>query len=306
MPAWAIWVRVQQHGWTEFRYVRMLAVAGIALCFGWATWKTVRESTYSAAGLPAVFALLALLGAVGPWGALSVTERSQIAHLREEIRDVEGAPSDSITRASERRPSRFRRSDPHRRARYLFTHFGGEAFRPLIESSQSVPTSMAEAREAVGLASAPDREHGLPTRFRHEGPISVPGKGRLYHVEVHSGSSEGRYQLRVEGGSLILVSPGTEQRSEKRDTISLREHLSALRDEWAPASSEARPPRTLDVAPSQITFGVPASDPRQEGSSESGSRKLVLQHLSVEPTTDTSAWAVDQASGYLFAPAPSE
>lgn len=42
MPAWALWVRIQNHGWTEVRYLRVVAVLGVLLCFGWAAWRRLR------------------------------------------------------------------------------------------------------------------------------------------------------------------------------------------------------------------------------------------------------------------------
>ena len=274
MPIWAIWVRVQQHGWTEFRYLRILAVLGVTLCFGWIAWRVLRRRTYSALPLPAVFAVLLLIASVGPWGALSVSERSQIAHLQDELRA--SASEDS---SSEHRESQY---DAQRRTSYLYGHFGPQSLRPLLDSGQALPTSVAEAQEALGVPSAPRLER--PVHLTYNGPISVPSAGTIHRVGIRP-ESDTAYTLSVNGLSLILTSEG-----ERRDTLSLEERLPDLQAEGD--RSQGAVPESL------MTFRIEASE--QAG-------QLVLRRLFVERSPESDAeWAIRDAEGILFIPETTE
>jgi hypothetical protein len=271
MPIWAIWVRVQQHGWTEFRYLRLLAVLGVTLCFSWVAWRVLRRRTYSALPLPAVFAVLLLIASVGPWGAFSVSERSQIAHLEDELR------------ASASEDPRGSQYDAQRRTSYLYRHFGPQSLRPLLDPGQPLPASVAEAQEALGLPSSLPRPE-RPMHLTYDGPISVPSAGTMYHVGIRS-ESDTAYTLSVNGRSLILTSEG-----ERRDTLSLEERLPDVQVEGD------RSPTAVPEA--LMTFRIGRSG--QAG-------RLVLRRLFVERSPESDAeWTIRDAEGILFIPETTE
>jgi hypothetical protein len=273
MPIWAIWVRVQQHGWTEFRYLRILAVLGVTLCFGWIAWHVLRRRAYSALPLPAVFSALLLLAAVGPWGALSVSEHSQVAHLKDELR-----LSASEDPSSERREVRY---DAHRRTSYLYRHFGPQSLRPLLDSGQALPTSVTEAQEDLGVPSAPRPER--PVHLTYDGPISVPSAGTIHRVGIRP-ESDTAYTLTVNGLTLVLASEGG-----RRDTLSLEERLSDLQAEGE--NSQGVVPESL------MTFRVRLSGQTAQ---------LVLRRLLVESPGPDVEWSIQDVEGLLFIPEPAQ
>ena len=77
LTAWAVIVRIMQHGWTEFRYMRLLVVVCIALVFIASTVQLIRKREQPLTFGLVVFAVAMMLATIGPWSASSVTRRSQ-------------------------------------------------------------------------------------------------------------------------------------------------------------------------------------------------------------------------------------
>lgn len=88
LPVWAVWVRRDQYGWTEFRYLRLallLALAGLAVA---GTVRLLRRREPLLRSVPLVLALVLLLSALGPWSASAVSRRDQQARLRSGLREA--------------------------------------------------------------------------------------------------------------------------------------------------------------------------------------------------------------------------
>jgi hypothetical protein len=272
MPTWAIWVRIQQYGWTEFRYLRLLAVGGTALCFGWAAWRVGRGRAYSATVLPAVFALLLLFGAFGPSGALSVAKTSQLARLQSHLSDIESG-SETGTPAF--------RADVRSRVRYLARHFGMRALDPVLGTDAPRPESVEAALTVLGLPEPEPDRRGL-ARLQYQGPIPLEGAGMLHPVATGRPDNAGAYRLVAEGLSIVVMGPDS-----ARVSLSLADRLPALlahRDDTGPQD---------DVPRSQLTF---------EAVSDAGERyRLVLRGLVLgrSAATEPAAWRVEHADGLL-------
>ncbi|HEX8451112.1 MAG TPA: DUF4153 domain-containing protein [Longimicrobium sp.] len=82
LPIWAVGVRQDQYGWTEFRYLRLLVLVALAVLAVWGTVRLVRRRAPLLSPVPAVLAAALLLGSVGPWSAQAVSRRDQSARLR--------------------------------------------------------------------------------------------------------------------------------------------------------------------------------------------------------------------------------
>lgn len=82
LPIWAVGVRQDQYGWTEFRYLRLLVLVALAVLAVWGTVRLARRRAPLLAPVPAVLAAALLLGSVGPWSAQAVSRRDQTARLR--------------------------------------------------------------------------------------------------------------------------------------------------------------------------------------------------------------------------------
>lgn len=75
----SVWRRISEYGVTETRYFGVTAalwLAGVSLYYIFSRKKDLRV-------VPASICLVLLLASFGPWGALSLSERSQVARLKE-------------------------------------------------------------------------------------------------------------------------------------------------------------------------------------------------------------------------------
>jgi cytochrome bd-type quinol oxidase subunit 2 len=101
LAAWALLARLGEYGWTEFRYVRLAAVFAIGVLAVLGTVRLVRRRPPLLTAVPAVFAAVLLLSAVGPWSAPAVSRRDQSARLRAALRearvDPRRLPRDTVT-----------------------------------------------------------------------------------------------------------------------------------------------------------------------------------------------------------------
>ena len=82
LPIWAVGIRRDQYGWTEFRYLRLLVLCALAVLAVWGTVRLVRRRRPLLSPIPAVLAAALFLGVVGPWSAQAVSRRDQSARLR--------------------------------------------------------------------------------------------------------------------------------------------------------------------------------------------------------------------------------
>jgi len=80
---WAVLERVNQYGWTEFRYVRMMTLVCLVLFLSVAVIRVVRKQGFSLTSAPTILAAAALFSAVGPWSAIEVSQRSQTTRFVE-------------------------------------------------------------------------------------------------------------------------------------------------------------------------------------------------------------------------------
>lgn len=283
MPAWAIWVRIQQHGWTETRYLGILAVVGLALCLGWAGWRIVRGRSYSATSFPAVFAVLLLVGAVGPLSAPRVATRSQIARLQEEVAAVRAQSSPTGQQESV--------DDARNRIWYLHEHFGPTVFRQVADSIQVDASMSAGDVEDRLLGGAVLTSNEIEKRyewFEYDRSIPVPEAGRVYDLSGRSYNS--RYELVTSGSSLIVVSD-----EGRRDTFTVEPQRVTELQRWRDSTgSDADPPASL------MTF---APDDAARGANR---RQLILRELEVFSLPDKREWTVEGAEGVLFVPADAE
>lgn len=86
LALWALGARLGEYGWTEFRYVRTAAAVAIGIAAVAGTVRLVRRGRPLQGTVPAVFAAVLLLSALGPWSAPSVSRRDQTQRLRAELR----------------------------------------------------------------------------------------------------------------------------------------------------------------------------------------------------------------------------
>ncbi len=146
---WALAARLGEYGWTEFRYARMAAVAAIGLIAVAGTIRLVRRARPLQGTVPAVFAAVLLLSAVGPWSAPAVSRADQSARLRAELRrskiDPRTLPADTV-RVDSAGYERIASA-----ARYLLDAHGIGALRAVIPALPDTTRSVWQMGETLGL-----------------------------------------------------------------------------------------------------------------------------------------------------------
>lgn len=88
LATWAVWVRRDQYGWTEFRYLRFALLIALGVLSLLGVYRLVRRREPLLLAVPVVLGATLLLGAVGPWSASAVSRRSQEARLRAGLREA--------------------------------------------------------------------------------------------------------------------------------------------------------------------------------------------------------------------------
>lgn len=81
MQGWALWTRISAYGITEERYLVGLSADFFLIAALLFTGAKLAGKSLSIRVLPGMLALLLLIGSFGPWGVVSVSERSQLARL---------------------------------------------------------------------------------------------------------------------------------------------------------------------------------------------------------------------------------
>ncbi|HEU0076407.1 MAG TPA: DUF4153 domain-containing protein, partial [Longimicrobiaceae bacterium] len=82
LATWAVWVRRDQYGWTESRYLRFALLLALGVLAAVGVYRLVRRREPVMLLVPVVLGATLLLSAFGPWGAPATSRRSQEGRLR--------------------------------------------------------------------------------------------------------------------------------------------------------------------------------------------------------------------------------
>lgn len=226
LALWAVLIRVGQHGWTEFRYLRVLALLLLGAFAAAGTGRLARAQRPPLTALPACAALVLLLAAIGPLAAPAVAYRSQQARLAALI----PLPSERSAASPIAIPAETL-ADATNRAAYLRDHFGWSALAPNLPSGATQPDDRSSTALAATLGLTEMVDDALPRVITAALPADagIPG---------------------VEGGTLYLVA--YQRFNEQRATTPSTPH--ALDPATAPLRTE------LDASGTTITIH-PATGP---------------------------------------------
>jgi len=188
----AIGLRVEQYGWTEFRYLRIALLAGFLGLALAGTVRALRRRPLPVHLAPLVLAGVLALSAVGPWGATAVSRRSQQARLRDAL-ETAGILQDGRLR-SDPTPARAEgRTVPNEvyeqitsTARYLHDHFGRDAVLAVAPLDELGDAALHNLAAELGLRREAPVEPGLPY-FAHLAPgepVTGVRSGVLYRITV--------------------------------------------------------------------------------------------------------------------------
>lgn len=206
MSAWAVWIRIEQYGWTEFRYLRLMLIIALSVIFVLAIAQYFRKRPQPLMAIIGTFGVLSIVSTFGPLSAQAVSQRSQLTRLRMHL-----AADDALDATgkfkSPRALSGSRTSpDLHPLSHqsistitYLAEHFGAAPFEELVspyqferlvESMDGRGLNSYEVLNALGAmeTEAQDAmENVLDLNFHTTGQLGhAPHSGILYKLSIYS------------------------------------------------------------------------------------------------------------------------
>lgn len=248
----AIWRRVSEYGITPNRY--FVVLLGLWLT-GLVVYFTLKRS-HNIALIPLTFLALTLAASVGPWGALAVSERSQLGRLEEMLVRHHILQNGSIVRTGTPVPS-DEAAEISSVVLYLCTMHGpgvlrpwfGDRLDPLVADSSGDqregkgPTAASKIVGAMGIpytARWGQRADSYAFRCGDGRVTSVAGYDRLYapgrlgrgQPASRDSSATFRARLDPDGGTLTL---------ERWDGPSVADSAVISLRSWLEATLKARP-----------------------------------------------------------------
>lgn len=210
LALWAVMVRVGEHGWTEFRYLRTLAIVLLGVFSAAGILRLIRGERPPLASIPVVAGVALILAAVGPLSAPAVSFRSQTARLAAVI------PPAAERSTKERLPIDHERyAEVYSRAMYLRSHFGGDALEPFLPADAAGPVERHSDLGAV-LGVSLEPSDSLPRIINARLPESVGVEGvrggTIYHVEyphgfTPPGSPAPETRIDIAGTTITITPP---------------------------------------------------------------------------------------------------
>lgn len=191
---WAVWVRIEQYGWTEFRYFRLLALlclTGFAL---WSTVRLIRRQELSVLGAPVIAVIALAASTIGPWSATDISRRSQQARLVEAAIDLEALGSDGRLLPKEELQS-MNTWDLYEPAHYLVEHHGIEALQPYTPTDLGASESSWDALTALGIETDDYMQSFHVDVDSESTPPVIDHPGAMIAVDLSAGSARTRSGL---------------------------------------------------------------------------------------------------------------
>jgi hypothetical protein len=154
---WALLIRFQDYGWTEFRMLRVLALIAVGVLAVVMGVRVVRRRAFPLRMIPIVLALALLLPAVGPWSALAVSRRDQQHRLRAALNEAKvdprtpPSPRDTVTHHIPL--ALYNRITSG--SSYLSEHFGVAALRAVVPVFPRTDSRFADLAAYFHLVAIP-------------------------------------------------------------------------------------------------------------------------------------------------------
>lgn len=243
LGAWALLVRFDQYGWTEFRILRFVVLAALAVLALAATLQVVRRRAFTLHLVPLALAAIALLCAVGPWSVLAIAQRSQQSRLTTSLARLE-IPAQDSTYARAVADTTARRTVPaddyeqlRSSAQYLARHFGADALPPVVRRLATAENrGWLDYAAALGLQpDAPvddDMRLAMGGTLPSDVPLELDG-ATAYRVTT---MASGRPGARVTGAGVAVAVPAERPSAEP----AIPESVAAQRRAAAAPSAQRR------------------------------------------------------------------
>lgn len=293
LAAWALWVRIDAYGVTEFRYLRLVALVVMAVICVIQTGRLVRSKPYSLVAMPGGLVLFSLLASVGPWGLVAFSRSSQAGRLEESLQEAgfqAGVLLDLRAEAEEERVPKLVSEALHQSItsgfRYLVQHHGRESLDGIVHPESPVPRYSDFAR-LLKLERRPG-DCGIDWmqgNYTQNAPIAGFLGGTLYPFHSESGREadccDGKFRLEIRGQRLEVISLPDENKS----TADLAEVIARLiEDECGPS--------TRSLLPTEALLPLIDADGSHNG-------QLFLMTAALRFTGDPGGWQIHWLRGYL-------
>lgn len=275
LGVWAIAVRVNQYGWTEFRYIRLAALGALLFLAGLATAALLKRWRLRAAPVAMALAAAALLAAIGPWGAVAVARRNQQGRLMDAL--VSAGFTDGVFPVVAVENGRPVSADAFQAVQdggdYLLDHHGRASLAPLVTLEGRLQGDLAGR---LGLMPEPDADSYRVVSARSDNGIATHrlGAGTLRMVRLppeRAGAVPGVSTVWADGMLVLRVAAPADTLTA--DLTSLALALLARADSIA---ATARP----DAAPVTLGPGDALLMLRDRDGAASG--RLWIRRITVE------------------------
>lgn len=259
---WALFMRFDDYGWTEFRLLRMVALVAVLLLAVVMAARVIRRRPFPLRAIPGALAVALLLSAVGPWNVMAVSRRDQqkrlVSALTESGVDVRATPNPQDTVKRGVPSSQYNQIVDL--SSYLHSHFGAEAVTAVVPAYQEAGPEHFDLAMYFGLRSMFSDSVGrnMFARFGGDQPAELTG-GQAYRVEIPVGDA--RQPRAWTGGDSLYIQVGAD----------------TLRVDFAPAFAFTQDVARPRANPNQDMKALPVLD-------GSGSRRGDLILLEVNLT----------------------
>jgi hypothetical protein len=243
LGVWAILMRVDQYGWTEFRLLRLIllvVLGGLAVA---ATIQFARHRRFSLHVATLGFAGVLLLSAVGPWNVSAVSRRDQQARLAEALRAADIDAAAAAPSGAERTVPATVYDAIASITNYLASHHGVGALPPALAGHLNEPHDAYEAVRRLGIRPAPVVDDTVQEmrygRLSHVGAIDVGGVSvRRVYAAPYRGETRSGDATAVQDGELLRIRVDGE-----RLTARLGDIIASLESPRRPGGNELTPER---------------------------------------------------------------
>jgi hypothetical protein len=270
--AYAVWVRIAAYGFTEMRYtLALLAVWLLVLTGHGVLWPAQRLALF-----PAILCGALLLGSFGPWGAIAVSERSQVGILHDLLGQsgilVEGRVAPAATE-----PDRVTAQRIGSVIAYLYDTGKRDAVLPWFATP---PATWNDALAAMGVRYIAEWEDPGSISFwaRADEATAVRGFDYWSSLSLYEGGT----QTLTVGGTTIAL-------TLRQSVLEAKAGAATVTHDLVPLALAARDAMQPDGAARPLTLDVDAGATRL---------RLVVQNLYAQQVGER--FVVNSLSGALL------
>lgn len=223
---WAIVERIGQYGWTEFRYVRLMAVICLGVFSLVAVVRVLQRQRFSLTSAPVILGAAALFSAVGPWSAPEVSERSQTARFVELATEAGILHNGTLRTVDELAIDDEKRDSLLSSMHYLVESHGPDTIQPFTATDLTDAVNgydvarRLELREALVSNSTSNRRI-----YRSNRMYKVRATGTRHELDLRDGVQQlGDWELEIDDDNLVAKREGVVHKVSLSSLVVLAAH----------------------------------------------------------------------------------